>query len=192
MTWRRVRGVLSTLAQLAVCVGALCMPLWLPGCIAKATAAPLTSDQARGILYVTYGQFHGPRSLIEDPPLIRAVKKAELCEKLGHPHPECGAAAVYMNGESTVLVDDTLDFNQPSAAAILVHEFVHHFQWKLRGMPRSCGEMVARERQAYLIQAAILERIGRLEDAYLALKGGMLHMPYCPVDGSLAPEWVGL
>ena len=147
----------------------------------SASGASLTPEQARGILYVAYGQFHGPRTLIDDPPKIELVSKEKICQRM-NAHSGCEYAAIYLNGESTILVDETIDFKSLWGTSVLVHEMVHHFQWKLRGMPQSCGEMMGRERQAYLIHAELLEKLGEFLSAYKVVKNGMMQMSHCPGD----------
>lgn len=147
--------------------------------------AGLTPEQAYGIAAVAYGQYGGPRSLLEKLPAVHIVPQNEICAmmQLG---PGCSYIGVY--DEERIYVSDRLDFSTVFGASVLVHEFVHHFQHKERGsigavcplifsgkngvFPISridyscrCSELSRREAQAYRIQAYVLERSGAYVEA---------------------------
>lgn len=134
-----------------------------------AKAAPLNEIQARSIYAVAYGQYHGPREWLDKQPNIYIVDQARLCD-VAKQRPDCSVLGLSVDG--VVYIRDDLDFETTFAASILLHEFIHHFQW-LEGkqdaiqaaMDRGdeqtvCELWVENERQAYLIQIDVLEKVG--------------------------------
>jgi hypothetical protein len=67
---------------------------------------------------------------------------------------------------SKIFVSKLLDFAGVDARALLIHEFVHHLQERECGPVPSkdpiaqCKETARREKQAYGIQADVLEKAG--------------------------------
>lgn len=147
-----------------------------------AKAGELTPEQAWHVYVVAYGQMHGPRVWLDkvSMPVIHLASQDELCALLND-HPGCGAQGVYLNGHNIVEIDKTLDFSTVYATTVLLHEFIHHFQFLKHGMPKDCWDMAMRERQAYLIQAFMLERGGEYTLAYGVVKSGLIHVR-CPVE----------
>ena len=149
--------------------------LWLAFVVALvwampyAYSAPLNEIQARSIYAVAYGQYHGPREWLDKQPNIYVVDRARICE-VARQQPACGVLGLSVDG--VVYVRDDLDFETTFAASILLHEYVHHFQWLEgkqdaireamdRGDERTACELwVENERQAYSIQIDVLEKVG--------------------------------
>jgi len=93
-----------------------------------ASAAELTEVQSRGIMAVAYGQFHGPRTLLDDPPAIHIVSQAELQERF-ECAPRCPVIhGMYDDAEVAIYLWEALDFSTVYASSVLLHEYVHHFQ----------------------------------------------------------------
>lgn len=140
-----------------------------------AGAAELTQRQAGDILAVAYGQYHGPRTLLDSPPQIHVVSQDVLREKLNcteHCQPIHG---LYHEEEGAIYVYDALDFSTVYATTVLMHEYIHHFQVKTKGRVMDmklsgtelCLEVVAREHEAYRIQWTVLLKAGE----YLLAQG---------------------
>jgi len=129
----------------------------------SAFAGP-TEKQIMGAWAVAYGQYHGLRSVYDEgPPSVQLESKVELCARMNQPH-TCHVRGVYEDG--VIYMDAALNFETIEAMAMLVHEDVHHLQHKNKGsvndLPEAerCEAYIARERQAYLIQANVLSRSG--------------------------------
>jgi hypothetical protein len=131
--------------------------------ISNARAAELTPEQARGIYYVAYGQYHGPREWLEQMPVIHIVSPADLCARQNLP-PDCPIKATYLPGH--VYASSTLDFSDPFHASILLHELVHHMQQLKNGPARNCLEALRREHEAYMIQSDVLMKSGLGTEAF--------------------------
>jgi hypothetical protein len=140
-------------------------------------AGELTPEHAWQIYQVAYGQIGGPREWLDKPhmPTIYIVPEKELCALIGE-RPGCGAQGAYVNGTKQVYIDAALDFRTLYATTVLLHEMVHHFQFLKRGKPTACAEFESRERQAYLIQADMLERGGEYAAAYQVAKSGLMRV----------------
>lgn len=147
-------------------------------------AAELTQPQARDILYVAYGQYHGPRELLDYPPKIDLVSEDRLRELYG-----CGEhcpriMGLYHEGDNVIYLLKTLDFATVFATTVLLHEYIHYFQVKTRGKIADlklsahevCLEIVEREREAYRIQHHVLLKGGDFRRAQEArFIAGQLH-----------------
>jgi hypothetical protein len=143
--------------------------LLLAACFAVAAhAGECTPSQQFSILTVAYGQYHGPRSLLENPPPVHVVSQAELRQRFkcdGHCPPIHG---LYDEENVQIYVDDGLDFSTVYATTVLMHEYIHHFQAKTKGRlmdldlpePELCLEVVAREHEAYRLQWEVLLKSG--------------------------------
>ena len=135
----------------------------------RSMAADLTPSQARDILAVAYGQYHGPRELFEDgPPPIHITSQATLREKF-HCAERCpGIHGLYSEESGEIFLDDQLDFSTLYATTVLLHEYIHYFQVRTKGrlmdlhLPdkQACLEIVAREQEAYRIQSEVLLKAG--------------------------------
>ena len=136
---------------------------------AAANAAPLTQLQAKSIYAVAYGQYKGPREWLDEQPNIYFADQARLCDIAGL-RPTCNVYGISIDG--VVYILDDLDFTTLFATGILLHEYVHHFQW-LDGKHDAVAAAVAagddytacmlwteNERQAYEIQIHVLEQAG--------------------------------
>lgn len=126
-----------------------------------AAAVPLNDEQAASIYALAYGQYHG--KLPDRPPTIRIVPAAELCARYRMP-PHCPVLGLYL--DSQVLLSDSLDFSKPEDASVLLHEFIHYLQEQAHGPVHDCQTEIQRERQAYLIQAEVLEKAGQTASAW--------------------------
>lgn len=150
------------------CVAVALIGIWMIVAPPRAFGAELTRLQARDILYVAYGQYHGPRSLLDDPPTIHLSSQEMLRERFNC-HEHCPPiAALYDEETSQIYLLDTLDFSAVFATTVLLHEFIHHFQAKTKGRVMdlklskedACLEIVEREREAYRIQWDVLIKAG--------------------------------
>lgn len=101
----------------------------------------------------------------ETAPKIKPVPVATLRE-MHCPGQNCNIQGLH-DGD-TVYVRDDLDFSRPRDAAVLLHELIHYLQWANRGHVRDCFDWLAREQEAYLIQARVLDRAGEHDLALLA------------------------
>lgn len=154
-------------------------------CAAKScSAAELTQEQARGIYIVAYGQFHGPPSYLERMPTVNVVAPARLCELADQPA-GCLVRGLYQQG--AIYVSAALDFSTVEDASVLLHEFVHYLQELKRGpvlsLPETeqCAEALAREHEAYRIQAEVLYKAGKAFVAQGALRRA--RSLRCPAQG---------
>ena len=93
-------------------------------CSATSRAAELTQLQAGHILAVAYGQYHGPPSLLDNPPTVHLTPQEAL--RTMYHCPTCVIEGLYLKGE--IYIWDELDFAYPYAATVLLHEYIHHFQ----------------------------------------------------------------
>lgn len=136
---------------------------------AAANAAPLTQLQAKSIYAVAYGQYKGPREWLDEQPNIYFADQARLCDIAGL-RSTCSVYGISIDGVVYIRAD--MDFSSTFAAGILLHEYVHHFQW-LDGKhdavaaavaagndSLACELWTASERQAYEIQIHVLEQAG--------------------------------
>ncbi len=90
-----------------------------------------------------------PQIVVHDPAFIQDLA--------------CGAhscAARAFTVGTTIHVDRALDPERPLGRALLLHEMVHVLQNAWRGRARDCRDRIQREREAFLVQAAYLERFG--------------------------------
>lgn len=94
-----------------------------------------------------------------DAPRIVEVEPAILQQKA------CGGKCkviAWFGPDATIYIDKRMDpENNIMARSIVLHELVHHVQYKLTGhMADGCDQWLARERQAYDIQARWLFEYG--------------------------------
>lgn len=132
-------------------------------------AVPLTDMQAASIYAFAYGQYGG--ALPEREPVIHIVSLSRLRELIGCER--CPVRALHQQG--VIYLDERLDFERAYDASILLHEYVHYLQWLQYGEVADCKSWLDRERQAYMIQAHVLARVG--EDSMPVL--GMMRMLRC-------------
>jgi hypothetical protein len=149
-----------TAARVALAFIAAAMGLCFAGLAAMLMALParageLPHEQAAVLYAIAYGHVGG--TLPAQPPTIRLVDRAtlQMIACAGHNCPVRG----FQRG-SDVFIDAALDFADPRDAGVLLHEIVHFLQFARDGPAHDCHEWLRRERQAYLIQAAELERLG--------------------------------
>jgi hypothetical protein len=124
-------------------------------------AAELTPEQAYSIQAVAYGQFHGPRALMEARPKIHIVDQAEICGRM-HRAADCNFVGLFSQDSEEIYISRKVDFGTPMGASVLLHEIVHLFQKLTRGQVKEgdCAEYIAREVEAYRIQAHVLAAAG--------------------------------
>lgn len=123
-------------------------------CAPAQGATRLSDVQAASIYALAYGQYGG--ALPERAPVIHLVSASRLRELMG-----CKQCPVRgMHDRGVIYLDELLDLERAYDASILLHEYVHYLQWIQGGDVSSCEVWLERERQAYLIQARILERVG--------------------------------
>lgn len=120
--------------------------------------------QAHAIYTVAWGQTHhlhkGNRALLDQMPAPLMVPRAQLCRLYPGANPDCAIQGLYFGG--MVLLSDELDLSDAVAAAVMLHEFIHHIQAQVAGHPaRDCEEGIAREEEAYRIQAHVLAQARR-------------------------------
>ncbi|MGH8629155.1 MAG: hypothetical protein ACREU7_00110, partial [Burkholderiales bacterium] len=100
------------------------------------------------------GQYGG--ALPERAPVIHLVSPSRLRELMG-----CELCPVRaMHHQGVIYLDEHLDLESAYDASILLHEYVHYLQWIERGDVTDCQVWLERERQAYHIQAHVLDRVG--------------------------------
>jgi hypothetical protein len=120
-----------------------------------ARAGELAQEQAAVLYAIAYSHVGG--NLPDKPPTIRLVDRATL-QAIACNGANCPVRG-YQRG-ADVFVDAALDFADPRDAAVLLHEIVHFLQFARAGPAQDCHEWLRREREAYLIQARELERLG--------------------------------
>lgn len=148
-------------------------------------ATELTPMQARDILYVAYGQYHGPRDLLDYPPRINVVPAERLREKFPCAREHCAPIlGLFDEASGEIYLLDALDFSTVYATTVLLHEYIHWFQGKLHGRivdlnlddTQRCLEIVEREREAYRIQYDVLVKAGDFMHAQsVRMVAGMVH-----------------
>lgn len=124
----------------------------------SAWPATLVREQAATIYALAWtGLGRSVESLPQVAPTVRFVSQQVLRDMAcsGQPCPVRG-----LQRELVVFLDETLDFANAQDASVLLHEFVHVLQWHQLGESKDCQEWVRREREAYGIQAYVLERAG--------------------------------
>ncbi len=119
----------------------------------------LTLEQAASLYAVAYGQYgglHGGVPLPDKPPVIELVPQAKLQEMYNCQH--CGIQGIQF--EDRIYLNEALDFNEPFPATVLVHEYIHYFQYVRDGPAMSCQDALNREHEAYGVQLRMMERAG--------------------------------
>lgn len=142
-----------TVITVALAFVGTCLVVLLTLWVERAEAAeitPLQDKQAASIYAAAYGQYGG--ALPERAPTVHLVTPAKLHELAGCNH--CAIRALHREGH--IYIDETLDFSRGYDASILLHEMVHYLQYVALGPTRHCEDWLAREQQAYLIQAEVL------------------------------------
>ena len=131
-------------------------------------AAELTPEQAQSIYAVAYGQCPNmagmnagcPPGWYEDAPIVHITHPQYGCGLMGQ-MPTCETLAVYADGH--VFLSQDVDMSTVLGASILLHEYIHHFQWLKAGkrMTDNCQSWLANEHEAYAIEARVLEAAGQ-------------------------------
>lgn len=102
-------------------------------------------------LIAAIGTFIPDGEKVDDPRIV-VVEPAVLQQKA------CGGPCkviAWFGPDAKIYLDRRIDpENNIMARSILLHELVHHFQYRLTGhMADGCDQWLARERQAYEVQA---------------------------------------
>lgn len=139
---------------LAAVLGVLgILTLLAPLITGHAQAALVTGFTEAEVYEVAKRYYPGPHPA--QPPEVRHVTRTAMCEIIGQPN--CGLTGLHYQG--VIYVDERLHFAHPFHASILLHEAIHYLQYHtLGGEPKTCEDWLARERQAYAIQAHVLDR----------------------------------
>jgi hypothetical protein len=138
-----------------ICKETLLAALVLYGVPVCAGAGELAKEQAAVLYAIAYSHVGG--NLPDKAPTIRLVDRAVL-QAIACNGANCPVRG-YQRG-ADVFVDASLNFADPLDAAVLLHELVHFLQFARAGPAQDCHEWQRRERQAYLVQAHELERLG--------------------------------
>jgi hypothetical protein len=120
--------------------------------------AALTLEQAASLYALAYGQYGsqiGGFQLPEKAPIIKEVPQSELQQMYG-----CNCNIQGVQYENKIFLNQALNYGEPYGASILIHEYVHYFQYVQRGSAVDCKDSLAREHQAYGIQIRMMERSG--------------------------------
>lgn len=128
------------------------------GFIKPARAADLTPTQAVSL----YAMASGLSGIVlaERAPDIMLVPASTL-RAMACPHKDadrCPVFGLFTRGK--IWLDATLDFADPYASSILLHEMVHYLQDARDGLATTCEEWERREAQAYQVQVVALARAG--------------------------------
>ncbi len=157
--------MIQRLLQLATIAAAIGLVAWGAGIMSRcAAAADLAQDQAAVIYAIAYAHVGG--ALPQQPPTIHLVDRTRL-QQLACNGGNCPARG-FQRGQD-VYIDAALDFTKPADAGVLLHEVVHFLQFARWGPAQDCLDWIARERQAYTIQAYELERMGADTAAVLSV-----------------------
>lgn len=125
---------------------------WVMFFVAYAHGARLTqsqSDAQYAIAYGAYGSRHGGIELPKAAPKVWFTPRDHICAKIGRPS-ECPVRGLHSKGE--IWLSDDLDFSDALDSSVLLHEFVHWFQYTHKGLPVSCEDWLSRELEAHQIQ----------------------------------------
>lgn len=156
--WGLLSALLINFAIWAAIIGAL-----VTSCAVK--AAEPTKEQVEMSYALTWGLVAHDLGLAPDrrlsdisPPTVAVMPHKDLCAFIGMSE---GCPALAAQLESRILVSDTLDFADPRDVTILVHEYVHYFQYVVDGilMQNQCAESRDREIYAYRVQAYVLSQL---------------------------------
>lgn len=152
---------------------AVVLVLWM----VVAVAAPLTPPQAADIYSVAYGQcsqIQGmkdgcPREWLDKAPPVYVVHPDYMCGWM-KVAPTCRISGMYTEGKT--YVSEQLDFATPFGASVLLHEYIHHFQWlKYGDREIECAEWLQMETEAYVIQMQVLLKMGDTSGAMVVRHG---------------------
>lgn len=130
-----------------------------------ADAAEITQEQANEAYVLAYGLVAkklGLPSLMEIPtPTVEFVPHDRICELLGIDAPCQNYRAI--SREDYVWVADDNDFSSPAEMTIMLHEFVHYFQYVAWGPITGWCDNYRREVMAYETQLTVLMKIDNSE-----------------------------
>lgn len=99
------------------------------------------------------------------PPTVYITPPAVLCRMYygEDAKPTCPVRAI-QDGDS-VYVSSDLDFADLNTRSILLHEFVHYFQFIALGrMPKNACELYAGEMQAYRTERTVIEKANMFDE----------------------------
>jgi len=139
-------------------------------CSVVTTATDLSPDQAQSIWVLAWGQSHfihkGDSTILFRPPVIHLMTEDQLCDVTERPIGTC-ANLKGAQRDTGVYLLRSLDFQNRYNASIVLHEMIHYIQYMTHGEAnaRDCAEKNRRERQARVVQANVLEKVGALREA---------------------------
>lgn len=129
-----------------------------------------TPDQLDMTYALTYGlvayKMGLPRMGDFTPPTVQFVPLSALCEAMSLPKTCKGLGGITDSKTGRILFNAAYDYRDPVYMTILVHEFVHYFQFVKYGETQDWCDNYRRERQAYDVQAEVLTKIGTVEAEY--------------------------
>lgn len=105
---------------------------------------------------VTLSGYSSPAVMPRVQPVSAVYLQAAACD--GGP---CKVMGWFPPGD-TIYLDERLDpYENLLASSVVVHEMVHYLQYlKAGGLPPSCEDVIALEREAYAVQREYLLRYG--------------------------------
>lgn len=129
-----------------------------------------TPDQIDMTYALTYGlvayKMGLPRMGDFEPPTVQFVPQPVVCLSIGAPKTCKGLGGTTDSRTGRILFSTAFDYRKPEYMTILVHEFVHYFQFVKYGEATDWCENYRRERQAYDVQAEVLNKIGTVAAEY--------------------------
>lgn len=141
------------------------------GMVNGSRAERLDSELAAELWGLSWSLTHfihqGDRSTMVPPKMYYTTPQV-LCTRAKMDYP-CGLRAMEQQG--AVFFDETLDFGGPYARSILIHEFVHVVQTRMRGNNKSCRDSYRNEAEARMVQVEVLIKSGNFELAHEVNRG---------------------
>lgn len=116
---------------------------------------------------LTHFLHQGDRSTME-PPVIYLSTASDLCKRAGLKDP-CQVRALTQG--SSVFIDSTLDFSGAWGRSILIHEFVHVVQNRVRGEEMTCQSIYRDEAEARMVQGEVLVKVHEYDMAHEVYRG---------------------
>lgn len=158
----RIRSMLSSPIMGAVIGAVLCYLLAVglrASLVPPAGAAELTPLQAHSVYVMAHGMTGLP--LPEVAPQVHVTSPEALRAMACGERTTCPDIQGFTDAAGNVHVSAALDFSDPRAGAVLLHEYVHALQCAALGGPATtCPEWQRREAQAYAVQMRALSAAG--------------------------------
>lgn len=120
-----------------------------------ASSEELNENQAKSIYVMTY-------YLVSHYKFPETGPKIYLVEQKVMQDLACSGAPCPIHGlqiEDKIYLDKKLDMQNLQNASILVHEYVHYFQWYALGKAADCNEKQRREKEAFSVQNHVLYKV---------------------------------